>query len=263
MTRRDPYTPGPVGALTYLRAVSYYLHVAVATVVLGILGTPRALFGGRAGANRTATIWIDYMLRAARWHFGVSVEYRGTPPTDDCIVAAKHQSFLDILAIAHACPRRAFIMKKQIMYVPIMGWFAKKVGSVPIDRSRGSSAKTAIVTAVRKVMPRGLGQLIIYPEGTRTRPGQHRPYKPGAAILYQETGLPCVPVATNAGMFWPKEGLLIRPGIAVIEFLDPVPPGQEPATLMALLEKRVEGASDALMDRAGLIRKGPQDALAD
>lgn len=250
----DPrYTPGRLPALWWLRVGTYYIHVALATVVIGLWGLPKALMSGRIGALRVSEVWINYMLRAARWHMGVRVEVRGTPPTTDCVVAAKHQSFLDILAIAQACPQRAFIMKKEIMRVPIMGWFAREVGSVPIDRSRGRTARSAMIEAVHKAMSRGLGQLIIYPEGTRTRPGLRRPWKGGVATLYAETGLPCYPVATNAGMFWPKDGLRIRPGVAVIDFLPPIPPGEDSETLLPKLEALVEGRSDALMTAAGLV----------
>lgn len=249
---RAGYRPGRLPALWWLRSASYYVHVGLATLVLGIWGLPKAMRHGRTGALRVSEVWIGYMLRAARWHYGVQVEVRGTPPTTDCIVAAKHQSFLDILAIAKACPQRAFVMKKEIMRVPIMGWFAREVGSVPIDRSRGSTARAALVAAVRKAQGRGLGQLIIYPEGTRTRPGARRPWKPGVATLYAASNLPCQPVATNAGMFWPRDGLRIRPGVAVIEFLDPIPPGMPPAELLPRVEAQVEAASDRLMAAAGL-----------
>lgn len=251
MARAD-HAPGRLGPLWWLRSASYYIHVGLATVVLGLWGLPKAMLQGRTGAQRVATVWIAHMLRAARWHFGVRIELRGTPPDFDCIVAAKHQSFLDILAIAQACPQRAFIMKKEVMRVPIMGWFAREVGSVPIDRASGRTARAAMVGAVRTAMTRGLGQLIIYPEGTRTRPGERRPWKAGVATLYAETGLPCQPVATNAGMFWPRDGLRVRPGVAVIEFLPPVPPGLTASELMAQVEPRVEDASDRLMADAGL-----------
>lgn len=245
--------PGRLPTLWWLRSASYYVHVGLATLVLGLWGLPKAMVQGRRGAQRVATVWIGHMLRAARWHFGLSVELRGTPPSGDCIVAAKHQSFLDILAIAQACPERAFVMKKEIMRVPIMGWFAREVGSIPIDRSRGRDARSAIVEAVRAALPRGLGQLIIYPEGTRTAPGQRRPWKAGVVTLVQETGLPCQPVATNAGMFWPKDGLRIRPGVAVIEFLPQITSRQDEGRLLVALQNQVEAASDALMAEAGLV----------
>lgn len=244
--------PGKLPFLWPLRALGYYLHIAVVTVIMGLLGLPKALFQGRQGAQQVATRWIAFMLRAARWHFGVEVEVRGTPPQDNCIIAAKHQSFLDILAIAQACPSRAFIMKREVMRVPVMGWFARKVGSVPIDRKDGRSALASMVRAVREAMPRGLGQLIIYPEGTRTLPGTSRPYKQGAAALYRETGLPVVPVAVDCGLFWPKNGLKILPGRSVIEFLPAITPENLPldGDLTAKLEDLIEPASLRLLQEA-------------
>ena len=106
--------------------------------------------------------------------------------------------------------------------------------------------------AVQEAMKRGLGQLIIYPEGTRTVPGERRPWKGGVVTLYAASDLPCQPVATNAGMFWPKGGMRVRPGVAVIEFLDPVPPGLPASALLPRVEPTVENASDRLMSAAGL-----------
>lgn len=254
--RRGPERLPP---LWWLRSGVYYLHVGLATVVLGLWGLPKALFSGRQGAQRVASVWVAHMLRAARWHFGLAVEVRGTPPTGHCIIAAKHQSFLDILALAKACPDRAFIMKREIMRVPIMGWFARKVGSVPIDRKDGRGARAAMVAAVHEAMPRGLGQLIIYPEGTRTRPGTSKPYKNGAAMLYQETGLPLVPVAGDCGLFWPKGGLRIRGGLAVIEFLPVIAPGEDAgaAALTERLEAIIEPASRRLLEEACAARGIP------
>ncbi len=254
--RRGPARLSPIWPLL---TASYYLHVGVATVILGLWGLPKALFSGRAGAQRVASVWVGHMLRAARWHFGLEVEVRGTPPAGHCIVAAKHQSFLDILALARACPDRAFIMKREVLRVPIMGWFARRIGSVPIDRKDGRGARAAIVAAVHEAMPRGLGQLIIYPEGTRTRPGTSRPYKNGAAMLYQETGLPMVPVACDCGLFWPKGGLRIRGGRAVIEFLPVFAPGSEAgaAELTEQLEAVIEPASARLLEEACAARGLP------
>ena len=117
----------------------------------------------------------------------------------------------------------------------------------------GSTAVSpAALAAVQKAMRRGLGQLIIYPEGTRTKPGERRPWRGGVAALYAAAGLPCQPVATNAGMFWPRDGMRIRPGVAVIEFLEPVAPGLPSAGLLPRIEPLVETASDRLMADAGL-----------
>ncbi len=256
-------TPGATGPLSYLRTITYYPHVALATVAIGLWGMLTQLRHGRRGANRVASIWIAYMLRAARWHMGVAVELRGTPPAvdEDALIGAKHQSFLDILAIASAAKRRSFVMKQEIMRVPIMGWYAREVGSIPIDRSKGRDAMGQIVTAARNRMtsPEGLGHLIVYPEGTRTRPGEHRPYKHGIATIHLETGLPVYPVAVNCGLFWPKRGMPVASGRAVIEFLPPMraDPGEDRDAFTARLREAIETRSDALMAEAGFVAKAP------
>lgn len=174
------------------------------------------------------------------------------------MIAAKHQSFLDILAIAHAVPQCAFIMKREVLRVPIMGYYARKAGCIPIDRSRGGEAMTRIIREIEasRADADGLGQLIIYPEGTRTRPGERRKYKHGVGSIQQATRLPVCPVAVNCGMFWPRDGLRVRPGRAVIEFLDPVPAGLSAAQTVQQVETVVEAASDRLMQAAGLGREG-------
>ena len=252
--------PGGTGLFAWLRTLTYYIHVGLATVVLGLWGVLTQMRHGRRGANRVASIWIAYMLRAARWHMGVAVELRGAPPAPgvDALIGAKHQSFLDILAIASAAERRAFVMKREVLRVPIMGWYAREVGSIPIDRSKGRDAMGQIVSAARARIgtEEGLGHLIVYPEGTRTRPGEQRPYKHGIATIHLETGLPVYPVAVNCGLFWPKRGLPVASGRAVIEFLPPMQaePGEDRDSFVRRLQEVVESRSDALMAEAGFVR---------
>lgn len=252
MSRDFSPTPGRLTLWQYVRNVLFYVHIGLATLILGTWGLFVVLRRGEEGAQHVASTWIGHIVRAARWHLGLICEVRGTPPTTDCIVAAKHQCFWDILVLAHAAPRRAFIMKREVMRVPIMGWYAKMVGSVPIDRSRGKDAMKAISARIRERMDRGvLGQLIIYPEGTRTLPGTRKPYKHGVATIRAATGLPVIPVAVNTGLFWPRKGWGIRPGRAVIEFLPPVPADLPGDGTIAYLEEVIETNSDRLMAEAG------------
>ncbi|RNF36192.1 lysophospholipid acyltransferase family protein [Paracoccus methylarcula] len=256
MSRRTTPEPGLLGPWQYLQNALFYLHVGVATLLMGLAGIPEVMRRGRAGANRVATRWIGYVLWAARIHMGVTCELRGTPPAGDCIVAAKHQCFLDILALAHALPERNFIMKREVMRVPVMGWYAYKVGCIPIDRARGRDAMRAIGETINKrLVGEGLGQLIIYPEGTRTRPGERRSYKHGVGTIRSATGLPVVPVAVNAGLFWPRKGWGVRPGRAVIEFLPAIGPDFPAQAFMAQLSEQIEHNSDRLMAEAGFMHE--------
>ncbi|WP_273503228.1 lysophospholipid acyltransferase family protein [Paracoccus sphaerophysae] len=250
----DPsaYRPRPLPALWPLRTAAYYLWIAGVTLVMGLWWLPQ-IMRNPARAHVLPIVWTGRLLAAARTILGVSVELRGTPPQGDVIVAAKHQSFLDILAISHAVPQCGFIMKREVLRVPVMGYYARLAGCIPIDRTRGSEAMRQIVAEIQDRLRAGdLGQLIIYPEGTRTRPGERRKYKHGVGTIQAATGLEVHPVAVNCGMFWGRDGLRIRPGRAVIEFLPAVPAGQDAAATVALLEQRIETESDRLMAAAGL-----------
>ena len=249
----DSPVPGPLTPWQWVQNVLFYIHISIATILIGTWGLFILLIDRENGGQRVPDVWLAQLLRAARWHLRLRVEVRGTPPRHDCLIAAKHQCFLDIIAIAQAVPRRSFIMKREVMRIPIMGWFAVRAGCIPIDRSKGKDAMKAITAQVARRMEAGrLGQLIIYPEGTRTRPGERRPYKHGVGTFRDATGLDVVPVAVNTGMFWPRKGWGIRPGRAVIEFLPAIGPGADHRAFMARLADEIESGSDRLMAEAGL-----------
>lgn len=252
---RHSAIPAPLAFVQYLRNILFYIHIILATTLIGLWGLPKVAFGGRDGATRVATVWIGHFVWSAGFYMGLYAEVRGTPPTHDCIVAAKHQSFWDIMVISNAVPRRAFIMKREVMRVPIMGWYAHKAGCIPIDRSRGRDAMKAISGRVsERIAAKNLGQLIIYPEGTRTHPGERRAYKHGVATIRAATGLEVVPVAVNTGLFWPRSGWGIRPGRAVVEFLPTIGPDLPDSRFMTHLEDQIEGNSERLMAEAGFRR---------
>ena len=246
------YRPRPLPALWPLRTAVFYLWISVITAALGLWFLPQ-IIADRRRAHVLPIVWTGRLLQAARLILGVSVELRGTPPHAEAIIAAKHQSFLDILAISHAVPQCSFIMKREVLRVPVMGYYARLAGCIPIDRTRGADAMRQIVTEVTaRRDAEGLGQLIIYPEGTRTRPGERRKYKHGVGTIAAATGVPVVPVSVNCGMFWPRDGLRIRSGRSVIAFHDPLPAGLPPAEVVSRTASVVEPASDRLMAAAGL-----------
>ena len=201
----------------------------------------------RRVACKTFCRWTIFSLRLLT---GLKSEVRGTPPTAEALIAAKHQSFLDIILIFNAVPAGKFIMKRELMFTPFLGQYALRIGCVPVDRGkRGAAiARMKADVAAGAAEP---GQLIIYPQGTRVAPGDKKPYKVGTGLLYDQLSQPCYPVAANVGLFWPKRGILRKPGLAVVEFLPPIAPGLPVAEFMAQLETRVESRSDSLMAEAG------------
>lgn len=235
-----------------LQWIRSLLFVAFATVFMPVVGlgyAPWAMFSKR-GAYAACRAYAGGVMWVAGWLVGLRCEVRGQPPEGEALVPAKHQSFLDILMIYHALPHAKFIMKREIHWMPVIGQYTKRMQMVAVDRGKRGKAIAKMLADVDagKIEP---GQLVIYSQGTRVALGVSMPYKKGTAALYEQLGQVCVPVATNAGYFWPRRGLYRRPGVAVVEFLDPIEPGMPRDAFMQTLEERVEAKSDALLTEAG------------
>lgn len=236
-------------AIQWVRSLIFNAQMYVALLVIGILYTPAAIIS-REGAIAGCHAYCRYIRWSAGWMIGLKSEIRGEPPTDQVMVAPKHQSFLDVLMIYGAIPRGKFIFKSILKYAPVIGQFGLRIGCIPVDRGKRGQAIKKMVADVNAghAMP---GQLIIYPQGTRIAPGVKAPYKIGTGALYRELGQPVVPVATNVGVFWPKRGVLRKQGTAVFEFLPRIEPGLAVDVFMARLEHDIETASDRLNKEAG------------
>ena len=235
--------------MQHLRSLAFNAAMYAWLVIVGLAYAPWALVSER-GARRAIRRYVGDVLAMLPRLTGLRPEVRGTPPTGQVLVAGKHHSFLDVLMAYDALPNGIFIMKSIFRFAPFWGLYVLKTGFVPVQRGRRSEAIRKMLAEVR-AGARRRPQLIIYPQGTRVAPDATRPYKVGTFALYEQLGQPCVPFATNVGMFWPKRGLLRRPGTAVVEFLEPIPPGLDRATFMAVLEARIEGGSNRLLREAG------------
>ena len=235
--------------MQFLRSLLFNIQMYLAMPVIGILFLPWALVS-RRGAHAGCHAYAGYVIWSARWMVGLRCEVRGTPPTQGpVIVAAKHQSFLDILMIYHAIPRGIFIMKDILKYAPVIGQYGLRLGCIPVKRGQRGVAIKKMLDDVASGRQRG-GQLIIYPQGTLVAPGVSKPYKIGTAAIYDQMAQPVYPVAANVGVFWPKRGVTRKPGVAVIDFLPPIEPGLSKQDFIKRLEHDIETASDALLDEA-------------
>ena len=235
--------------IRWLLSLVFIIQMYLAMAVIAVVFAPWALLS-RHGARVACKTFCRWVIVSLRILTGLNSEVRGTPPTTEALIAAKHQSFLDIILIFNAVPAGKFIMKRELMYAPFLGQYALRIGCVPVDRGkRGAAiARMKADVAAGAAEP---GQLIIYPQGTRVAPGDKKPYKVGTGLLYEQLAQPCHPVATNVGVFWPKRGILRKPGLAVVEFLPPIAPGLPVPEFMAQLETQVEVRSNSLMAEAG------------
>jgi 1-acyl-sn-glycerol-3-phosphate acyltransferase len=236
-------------ALQYVLSAIFIAQMYLAMVVYGVIWIPAVLVG-RDAAFAAVHSYCRWVRASAAVLVGLKSEIRGEVPQDEVIVASKHQSFFDIIMIVSVLPRPKFIMKKQLMWAPILGWYARRIGCIPVDRGKRSKAMRQMVADVKAGVTRP-GQLVIYPQGTRVAAGASKPYKVGVGVLYSEVGQDCVPAATNVGVFWPRHGILRKPGLAVVEFLPRIAKGKSVETFMEELEPMVETASNRLMAEAG------------
>lgn len=236
-------------AIRWVLSLIFVIQMYLAMAVIALIFAPFALFS-RNAAVLACHVFCQWVIWSLRILCGLRTEVRGTPPTDEVMIAAKHQSFLDIIAIYNAVPRGKFIMKRELLWTPFLGQYALRIGCVPVNRGKRGAAIAKMKEAVLKgtTFP---GQLIIYPQGTRVAPGVRKPFKVGSGLLYEQLGQPCVPVGTNVGVFWPKRGILRKPGVAVVEFLPRIEPGLAVPEFMVRLEAEVEASSNRLMAEAG------------
>ncbi|MEZ5912664.1 MAG: lysophospholipid acyltransferase family protein [Paracoccaceae bacterium] len=240
-------------ALQWILSLLFIVQMYAMLLILAVGFAPWALLR-RDGAFDAIHAYCRWVRWTASWMVGLRSELRGEVPTNAVIVASKHQSFFDIILIVSETPRPKFIMKKELLWAPFVGQYALLIGCVPVDRGKRGHAIKQMLDGVRNSRNRD-GQLIIYPQGTRVAPGADKPYKIGTGLLYSQLGRDCIPAATNVGVFWPRHGILRKPGLAVVEFLPRIPAGLDTQAFMTRLEAEVEEASDRLMAEAGFRKR--------
>jgi 1-acyl-sn-glycerol-3-phosphate acyltransferase len=202
----------------------------------------------RWGIIAVARFWARTNLWLLRTICGIRVEFRGVEkiPPGPLLVSSKHQSLWETFALLLILPDPAYIMKRELMWIPFFGWYTWKAGMIPVDRSRGSQALAEMNACARREAQRNR-QIIIFPEGTRRPPGAEPKYKYGVVHLYAEMGVPCLPIALNSGLFWPRRSLRRNPGTVLVEVLDPILPGLDKDVFLERLKNEIEAATARLI----------------
>jgi 1-acyl-sn-glycerol-3-phosphate acyltransferase len=236
--------------MVFLRSAVFHVLFYCVLIGLMIVGLPYA-FMPRQKMLDLPKLWGRVSLFLLDLVCGLKVEFRGLEhlPEGAVIIAAKHQSFLETFAMPTKLHDFTYVLKRELMSIPVFGWYLRAAEQLAIDRSRRTNALTSVAKGAREILAQGR-QIVIFPEGTRKRVGARPDYKAGVAFVQAETAALCVPVALNTGLFWPRSGFLRRPGRAVIEFLEPISPGLDRKSFMALLQERIETASDRLAAEA-------------
>ncbi|HLI66665.1 MAG TPA: lysophospholipid acyltransferase family protein [Caulobacteraceae bacterium] len=234
--------------MTTVRSIAFNVAFYLWTLTAAIVCMPLLLAPYRV-AQATLNMWAKVVTWQLRVIGGVRVEVRGREhlPTGPALVAPKHQCMFDIFGTIAVLPAGCYVLRKELMRIPVFSWWAWKCRMVVIDREGGSQALRRMLTDSRERLAAAPRQIVIFPEGTRGKPGMAGDYQPGVAALYRDLDLPCTPVALNSGMHWQKGGMALTPGTIVFEFLEPLPAGMKRPAFMQALETRLEAASNALI----------------
>lgn len=223
-----------------LRTLLFQIIFYSATAIGVVVGLIVSLFGRRA-LRGFGMLWVRFHGFCVRHILGIRTRVEGEVPQGAVLVAAKHQSFLDPLALIRILHAPAAVMKRQLADIPLWGRLARIYGAISVDRSGGAPALRRMMKEAAQAVDEGRS-ILIFPEGTRVVPGGQPKLQPGFAGLYRRVGLPVVPVALDSGRLWPRKGLARRSGTVVIRFGAPLPPGLPREEL----ESRVHAAINAL-----------------
>ena len=247
----------------WLGSLLFNVGMYVISTVLAIVGLP-ALVLSRGAVIVWSRVWCRAVLGWLALTCGLRHRVVGREhlPTGPYILAIKHQSTWETLAANLEFPNCAFVLKRELMWIPVVGWMMWRAGNVGIDRAAGSSALRAILRDTGRALEDGR-PVVIFPEGTRTPPGSTRPYHAGIAALYSQLKIQVVPVALNSGLFWGRRTFLKKPGTITLQILPPIQPGLSRAAFMDLLRERIEGATAGLIADAQLSIPGAVEKNGD
>ena len=233
--------------LILVRSIVFNVLFYLNTLVYLVIALPTFFMPYRA-ILAVATAWGRSNLVLLRAVAGIDYEIRGREklPKGPIIVAPKHQSAWETFSLLQLFDNPVFIVKRELQWIPIFGWLMIKGRMVPVNRGARSQALAAMIERVRIELALGR-QLVIFPEGTRRPAGAEPRYKFGVAHLYAAEGVPCVPIALNSGLFWPRRSIRLRPGTVLVEILDPIQPGLDKDAFFERLQHDLETATARLL----------------
>jgi len=243
------WTPPRARARVVLRSLAFQGLVIASLVLLApaciLMLLPRAV------TRKVARLVVHGWLALLRLTVGLAYEVRGREnlPEGPCLIAAKHQSAFETLALQVILTDPAFVLKRELTLIPVAGWGMWRLGHIAIDRNAGASALMSLIRQAKRRIADGR-QVVIFPEGTRSAPLSAPNYRPGVAALYRALQVPCVPVALNSGLFWPRNSPWKFPGRITIEILPALAPGLSSGAFMAELQQAVEPRSAELAREA-------------
>jgi 1-acyl-sn-glycerol-3-phosphate acyltransferase len=237
-----------VSRVILLRSILFNIAFYINVIIWLIAALPTFFMPYRAIVG-VAKAWGRSNLFLLRVICNLKAEFRGVEkiPRGGDLIAAKHQSTWETFALLWMFEDPTFILKRELQWIPLFGWFTVKGRMIPVDRRAGTAGMTAMTARAAKELANGR-QIVIFPEGTRRPAGAEPAYKYGIVRLYETGNVPCVPIALNSGLFWKRRSIIRMPGTVVVEVLDPIPAGLDKEAFMARLQNDIETATARLIE---------------
>ncbi len=233
-----------------IKGVLYYIIFALNLFIFSIIFLP-LFFLPRSIGLMVLRFWAKISQTILYYLCKVDFEIHGKEfiPKERVLIASKHQSTWETINFLHILDKPpVMILKKELLFIPFFGQYALKFGNIAINRKVGTSAIKDMLKKAKKTKDLGRS-ILIFPEGTRSAINSEPEYKRGVLALYKNLEIPCVPVALNSGLFWPKNKLKKKSGKILIEFLQPIQPGLSDNDFMMVLQTRIEDATKRLMEQ--------------
>ena len=245
--------------MTILRSALFNVAFFAFTALAGLVCLPLLPFLDRGGVLHLLAWWAGRVLALLRVCAGTRLRVLGKenlPREGAALIAAKHQSAFDTIVWLALLPAAAYVLKRELLALPIYGWWARAGGMIPVDRSAGPASLRRLLRAAEQAAAEGR-QIVIFPEGARVAPGERRRYQPGVVALYERLSLPVVPVATDSGRFWGRRAFRKHAGTITVSVLAPIPPGLPRAELLSRLEGAIEAETARLLDSGSASGNSP------
>ena len=231
----------------FFRSIIFYLLLYMWTLTLGVLALPYLLLPS-SYVRSLANLWISGILELLKLTCGITYEIKNIENIPDraVIVASKHQSAFETLLLFRLVKNSIFIHKRELFLIPIFGLYLKKSNMISINRNEGAKAIRKMLIEVKQNILNGYS-IIIFPEGTRKKPGDPPDYKTGIAGIYKESEAEVLPVAVNSGNYWPKHTFIKKPGKIIIKFLKPIPSKLEKSEFLKKIESVIEDETNKII----------------
>lgn len=232
--------------MTIIRSAIFFICFWIWSVIMNLAFLPMLAFN-RIWIVRGQTLWTRGIIFLMRTIIGLKVEIRGQEniPKGAGLIACKHQSAFETMAFHELLKDPAMVLKKELLNIPVYGWYCKKTRMIAVDRKGHAAALKAMIAQSQDALDHNR-PIVIFPEGTRSPVDSDLPYQPGIAALYSRLNVPVVPIALNTGLFWPRKKFVCKPGTLVIHFLPAIEPGLKRRDFMEKLKEDIESKSVSL-----------------